>query len=64
MEWTVALDGVLVDFEKGVEDITGRTCQDQPVSKMWQRILNKFTSTKYQIEDFIKSLFSFLSQKN
>ena len=33
------LDGVLVDFEKGVFDVTGRSTQDQTVTKMWNRIL-------------------------
>lgn len=33
------LDGVLVDFEKGVFDVTGRYINDQPTSKMWQRVL-------------------------
>jgi T4 RnlA family RNA ligase len=33
------LDGVLVDFEKGVFDVTGRHINDQPTSKMWQRVL-------------------------
>ena len=33
------LDGVLVDFEQGVFDVTGRGTQDQTVSKMWNRIL-------------------------
>lgn len=33
------LDGVLADFEKGVFDVTGRHIEDQPTSKMWQRVL-------------------------
>jgi T4 RnlA family RNA ligase len=34
------LDGVLVDFEKGVLDLTGKTIDEQLTSKLWQRILN------------------------
>lgn len=34
------LDGVLVDFEKGVIDVTGKTPDQQSVSKMWNRILS------------------------
>lgn len=33
------LDGVLVDFEKGVVDVTGRGTHEQTVTKMWNRIL-------------------------
>lgn len=35
------LDGVLADFERGVRDLTGRATSNQPVTKMWQRILNR-----------------------
>lgn len=33
------LDGVLVDFQKGVMDVTGRGPDDIPVKKMWDKIL-------------------------
>lgn len=33
------LDGVLVDFRKGVFDVTGRDIDNQTTSKMWQRVL-------------------------
>lgn len=35
------LDGVLVDFEKGIQLLTGRSTVSQSASKMWQRISTK-----------------------
>ena len=35
------LDGVLADFEKGIQLLTGRSTIDQSASKMWQRISAK-----------------------
>jgi len=35
------LDGVLVDFEKGVFDLTGRNIDNQSSGKMWQRIFSQ-----------------------
>lgn len=34
------LDGVLVDFEKGINDLTGKPIKNQTTSKMWQRVAN------------------------
>ena len=34
------LDGVLVDFDKGILDLTGRPVGNQTTSKMWQRVAN------------------------
>jgi predicted kinase len=37
------LDGVLADFVKGVEELTHYLPKDQPINKLWQRILSKDT---------------------
>lgn len=35
------LDGVLADFDRGVREATGRAPEEQPLAKMWQRILTR-----------------------
>lgn len=34
------LDGVLVDFERGIFELTGKPIENQTTSKMWQRVAN------------------------
>ena len=35
------LDGVLTDFDRGVRETTGRLPLEQPLAKMWQRVLSR-----------------------
>ena len=56
------LDGVLADFEAGVQRVTGRGTRDQTVSKMWSRVLSHpgffssldWTKDGEKLWDFIK----------
>ena len=59
------LDGVLVDFERGIYELTGKHIEHQSVSKMWQRVSScdnffenlKFTSYGKQMWEDINEIY-------